>query len=113
MINGLKSINLAVAFFLELAMLGSFGYWGFHTGKTTILKVALGIGVPLLAVVIWGIFMAPNSSTRLEGAAYYAVYFSLFILAAGALFLAGQPTLGIVFSILVAIHTILASVWHQ
>lgn len=113
MINALKSINLALSFFLELAMLGSFGYWGFHTGKTAILNFILGIGVPLVTIVLWGIFMAPNSSTRLQGAAYYAVYFTLFALAVGALFLAGKPILGILFAALVVVNSTLVFIWHQ
>jgi hypothetical protein len=109
----MSAANLALAFFLELAMLGAFGYWGFWIGKTGMAKVGLGIGIPLLVAVMWGIFMAPRSSRRLQGAAYLALKLVLFGLAVAALILAGSPALGIVFGVLVVINTVLLSAWEQ
>ena len=43
----LKSVNLALAFLLELAMLAAYAYWGFQAGTSIIMKVVLGIGDPL------------------------------------------------------------------
>lgn len=51
-----KGINLALAFLLELVMLVVFGYWGFHTGSSTVVQWILGLGVPAIAIVIWSIF---------------------------------------------------------
>jgi hypothetical protein len=48
----LKNVNLALAFFLELAVLAALGYWGFYTGQGTLARIGLGIGAPLVAVVI-------------------------------------------------------------
>ncbi|MGE5224849.1 MAG: YrdB family protein [Omnitrophica WOR_2 bacterium] len=107
MLSILKSLNLFLAFLLELAMLAAFAYWGFHTGQTTILKIGLGIGIPLLAAVIWGLVMAPNSSRRLQGTAYLALKLVLFGLAVVALILTGNDTLGIVFGVVVVTNTIL------
>jgi hypothetical protein len=111
MLSVLKTLNLSLAFFLELAMLAAFAYWGFHTGQSTIAKIGLGIGIPLLVVVIWGRFMAPNSSTRLRGAAYLALKFLLFGLAVAALITTSNDTLGIVFGGVVLINAILLYVW--
>jgi len=91
----LKFIQLALAFALELAMLAAFAYWGFHTGGSALARLLLGIGVPLLVAVIWGVFMAPKSTRRLQGAAYLAVKVVLFGLAAVALVAAGQSLAGI------------------
>ncbi len=109
----LKSINLALAFFLELAMLVAFGYWGFQTGENAIVKIGLGIGIPLLAAVLWGVFMAPNSSMRLQGAAYLAVKLVLFGLAIAALIVAGKPGAGILLGAVFVVNTILLYVWQQ
>lgn len=46
---------------------------GFRVGNNTILKGVLGIGIPLIIAVIWGLFMAPRSPKQLQGAAYIAV----------------------------------------
>jgi hypothetical protein len=111
MLSVLKTFNLALAFFLELAMLAAFAYWGFYNGQSTIVKIGLGIGIPLLVAVIWGLFMAPNSSTRLQGAAYLALKFVLFGLAVAALIRTSNDTLGIVLGGVVVINTILLYAW--
>ena len=58
----IKSLNLLLRFLLELCGLVALGYWGFKTGQQMIVKIVLGIGGPLLFVVIWSIFLAPASS---------------------------------------------------
>ncbi len=108
----LKSINLAVSFFLELAMLAAFAYWGFQTGESTVMKILLGIGIPLLVATMWGIFMAPKSSRRLQGTSYLTVKVVLFGLAVLALIAARQPVAGIVLAVLFVINTILLYVWQ-
>jgi hypothetical protein len=113
MIAILKSVNLALAFLLELALLAAFAYWGFQTGSDTLVKVILGIGTPLLVAVIWGIFMAPNSARHLQGGAYLTLKAILFGLGIAALIEAGRPTLGLVFAAVVVINTILLYVWQQ
>ena len=54
MLELIKSVNLALRFLLELCALGALGYWGFKTGSTTSSKIGLGLGVPLVAAVVWG-----------------------------------------------------------
>jgi undecaprenyl pyrophosphate phosphatase UppP len=62
----IQSINLLLRFLLELCLLVIFGYWGFKTGQSTLAKIGLGIGIPLIVAVLWGIFLAPASDTRLQ-----------------------------------------------
>jgi len=95
----LKSINLAVAFLLELAMLVAYAGWGFHIGTTTLLKILLGIGTPILVAVIWSIFMAPRSQKRLQGRTYLILKVALFGLAIAALIVVGELAYGIVFAV--------------
>jgi Na+-translocating ferredoxin:NAD+ oxidoreductase RnfD subunit len=109
----LKSANLALTFLLELALLAAFGYWGFQSGGSTLLKILLGIGVPLLVALIWGVFMAPNSRRRLQGGAYLALKALLFGLAVAALIAAGETTLGAAFAVVVVINTVLLYLWRQ
>jgi Protein of unknown function (DUF2568) len=113
MIAILKSINLTLAFLLELALLAAFGYWGFQTGSGTLVKGLLGIGLPLLAAVIWGFFMAPNSARHLQGGAYLALKALLFGLGVAALMATGRIALGVAFAVVVVINTILLYVWQQ
>jgi Na+-translocating ferredoxin:NAD+ oxidoreductase RnfD subunit len=113
MITILKSINLALAFLLELALLAAFAYWGFQSGNSTLVKILLGIGLPLLVALIWGALMAPNSPRRLQGGAYLALKALLFGLGVAALMSAGRTMLGVLFAVVVVINTILLYVWQQ
>ena len=53
MFGTLKAINAGLAFFLELAMLAGFGYWGFYGDKSVLIKWILGIGIPVVVAVVW------------------------------------------------------------
>jgi hypothetical protein len=43
-----------VWFFLELAMLAAFTYWGFSSDAPIAVRILLGIGAPVVAIVLWG-----------------------------------------------------------
>jgi hypothetical protein len=68
--NGLHGAVLTVRFLCEVGMLAALAYWGFEAGDGA-LGVALGLGAPLVAIAIWGAFVAPKArlpvalSTRL------------------------------------------------
>jgi hypothetical protein len=109
----LKPANLALAFLLELCMLAAFGYWGFQTGSGVVMQLLLGLGVPAIAIVIWGILLAPRSARRLTGTPYTALKLIIFGLAALSLAVVGQTTLAIIFAILVVINVVLGYVWKQ
>ncbi len=93
-------------------MLGEFGFWGFQTGGSALMKILLGIGIPLLAVAVWGTFIAPNSKRHLQGTGYLVVKVVLFGLAAAALIIAGQRVAGIVLAAVFIIITILLYIWE-
>lgn len=109
----MKTVNLAVAFLLELCMLVALGYWGFQTGGSVPLNIVLGLGAPLIAIVIWARFMAPASANRLTGSAYLLVKLIIFGLAAIGLAVAGQVTLAIIFAVVSVINQMLVLVWKQ
>lgn len=106
-----QAANLALRFLLELAALAALGYWGFHTGHSALANVALGLGAPLIAAVVWGVFAAPRSDRRLHGPALVAV--QLAVLGAGVVALAGagRPVLAAVFAALVVLNAVLLQVW--
>jgi hypothetical protein len=109
----LKAANLALSFFLELCMVVAYGYWGFTTGSDLIAQLLLGIGVPAIIVVVWGIFIAPASNRRLKGFRHRILEIILFVAAMVALYSAGRPTLALGFAMLYAINVILRLVWKQ
>lgn len=75
----LKGLNLLVRFLLELCMLVAVGYWGFKTHSGWPMKILLGIGLPVLIAVLWGLFMAPKAVYPLSGASHLAVSLTLFL----------------------------------
>lgn len=109
----LKAFNSGLAFLLELAMLAAFSYWGFFGDKSIWVKWTLGIGVPLVAVVIWGYLLAPKSGHRL-GVTWGTILSSaLFLTAALALYQTGQSTLAIALALIVIINRGLILLWKQ
>ena len=72
MIETLQLINAGVAFFLELVTLTALGYWGFYGEKSLLAKWTLGIGLPFLTAVVWGMFLlAPSCSKGSASAGEY------------------------------------------
>ena len=109
----IKNANLALAFFLELAVLAALGYWGFQTGQGTIARIVLGTGAPAVAVVVWGLFGSPQAVWHLNGASRLLLEVVFFGSAAVALFAAGQHILGVAFALVFVLNTVLASVLGQ
>jgi hypothetical protein len=109
----LKGLNLALAFILELCMLAALGYWGFNTSDSTVLRLLLGFGVPLVVILIWARFLAPRSEKRLRGMAYLGLKTLIFGVAVVALVVAGQITPAIVLACVYVINQALGLLWKQ
>jgi len=98
--------NLTVAFLLELCALAALGYWGLRTGTGPVTKAALGIGTPLVAAVLWGLFAAPRATFSIPLASL-AVQLVVFGGATVALYAAGRHGLAITFVVLVVANSVL------
>ncbi len=110
--KALKTGNLALLFLLELCMLAALAFWGFHMGGSLMVKLALGIGAPLLAAIVWGILMAPRAAIKLPTPAHLALFLVIFGAAALALAVAGQPLLAVIFIALSILSKALTYVWR-
>ncbi|WP_131764892.1 YrdB family protein [Candidatus Protofrankia californiensis] len=111
--NILKSLNLLVAFMLELAMLAAFAYWGFHLDTNLFVKLLAGIGAPALIIVIWAMWAAPNASGRLSVPWLPLLKLALFGLAALSLYAGGKKDLAIEMFAVFVVSEALALAWHQ
>lgn len=109
----LKGLNAIVAFGLEMAMLVSFGYWGYQVGQGTLARWALAIGLPTVAIVIWGLYFAPKATRRLSILPGALLSLGLFVLGAFALYQTKQTELGIAIAIIALVNRILVLVWKQ
>lgn len=104
---GMHPINLALRFLLELVAWGGMGYWGW-TQHQGVLRVLLGIGLPLLAMTVWGVFRVPgdpkDSPVPVPGLIRLCIELLEFGLAVLLLIAAGQQAFAIGFAIVVALH---------
>ncbi len=108
-----RGANLTLSFLLELAMLAAFGYWGYQAGNSFWVSFALGISLPVLAAIIWGMVMAPKARFPLDRPWHVLLALVLFGLATAALFAAGRFDLALAFGSLVILNQILTYVLHQ
>ena len=109
----LVAANLAVRFVLELVALAALAVWGVHAGHSTLADIALGVGAPLVAAVIWGVFAAPRSSRRLRGPALVVLQMAVLGAGAAALAAAGHEALAAIFAVVVAVNAALLAAWGE
>jgi hypothetical protein len=104
---GSHPVNLALRFFLELAAWGSMGYWGW-TQHDGVLRVVLGIGLPVLAMALWGTFRIPgdpkDAPVAIPGWLRLILELAEFGLAVSLLYAAGREQWAIIFGAIIVLH---------
>ena len=108
-----QSANLLLRFLLELSALGALGYWGFHTTDGVIAKLGLGLGAPLVAAAVWGVFVSPKAAVPLSTPLWLLVQAGVFGAAMAALLASGRPSLAWALGLAVVINGVLMYVWGQ
>jgi hypothetical protein len=111
--EALKSANLAFRFILELLALVALGYWGFKTGQGTGMKWVLGFGIPIVAIVLWALFVAPEATVEPPVAVRVAIEVAILGGAALALVATGHPVLGIAYALVAVANRVLMAIWNQ
>lgn len=91
----LRGVVLAVRFACELGMLAALTAAGFALGQGT-LGWALGLGAPVLAGAVWGMFVAPKAMRPVPVPVRLAIELTLFGVATAGLAYAGRPGLALV-----------------
>jgi hypothetical protein len=95
-------VNAFLRVALELAALAALAIWGWRVGG-----VALAIGLPLLAVLLWGAFVAPRARWFLPLGGRLAVEALIFGAATVALISLGNPVLAVNLAVLASANSIL------
>jgi len=103
--------NLGLAFGVELAGLAVFAWWGWSAGSNTALRLVLAVGLPAIAVVLWGLFAAPTASYG-NPVITAIVKIAFFGLAGLALWSLDHRTLGIAFVVVVAANLLVIRTGH-
>ena len=104
--SALKSINLAISFLLELALLGTVAFWGFSLSLPILGRVLLGLALPSVAVVLWALFMAPRAKWRVPDLWKPVLALALFVGASVLLIMNGHVAAGSVFVVVAVLNTI-------
>lgn len=101
--------NLGLAFAMELAGLAAFAWWGWNASSSTVLRLLLAIGLPVIGAVLWGLFAAQAGSTY-GGPVVTPVFKVVFFGLAGlAVWTLDHPVLGVAFVLVVAANLLIIS----
>ncbi len=95
-------------FLLELFAFVSLGIWGFLAWPLPWPGVLVGIAAPVLAIVVWGLFLSPRAVIRLDPFGKAVVEIAIMGAAAIAWLDLGQPVVAIVFGILATVSGVLS-----
>jgi hypothetical protein len=111
--EALKSANLALRFILELLAVVALGFWGFTSGLGTAMRWVLGLGIPIAAIVLWALFVAPQATVQAPPGVRVAIEVVILAGAALALVATGHPALGLTYVVVVVANRILMVAWNQ
>lgn len=104
----MKSLNLALVFACEVALVTAVAWWGASAGG-----VVAGIVTGGALVVFWGAVMAPKARWRLPEPLRTAVALVLFALGTAAFVGVGETVVAIVFAAAAAGSTAAAQRWPE
>lgn len=105
--------NEGVRFLLEVVALMALGYWGYRTGQGQIVKIGLGLGIPLVIAVIWGLLGAPAAPYRLAQPWRLGLEVIILGSAVVGLYLLDRASLALIFGIIAILNTFLLYFWAQ
>ena len=92
--------NLGLRFVLELGALAGLAYAGARLADGTVVAVVLGVGLPLLAGVVWGLFVAPKATFDAPLVVRLLAEALVMVSAGVLLIVAGSVALGVVLLVL-------------
>ncbi|WP_375163397.1 YrdB family protein [Herbiconiux oxytropis] len=92
-------VNDVLHLVLEIFLFVSLGIWGFLTWPFP-WNIVVGIVAPLLAILIWALFLSPRAVIAIDSFGRALVEIALVMAAALAWFTLGQPIVAVVFAVL-------------
>ena len=87
-----------LAFGCELFMLALLVYAGISF-SSSVVGIVLAVVLPVAAIAIWGVWMAPASRRRLADPARLAAQCALFVVVGVLVAAAGRPVWGVAFAV--------------
>jgi hypothetical protein len=103
--SGVNLVNDVVAFVIEILLLFALGYIGFQKAPGPLwARVAMAVVLPLVMALLWGVFAAPKSRTRLTMPWLLGFKIAAFSAGTWAFYAAGQPMWALAFGAIAAAH---------
>ncbi|HAJ37501.1 MAG TPA: hypothetical protein DCL15_17675 [Chloroflexi bacterium] len=91
----ITTVGLGLHFLLELCALVAMVYAGFRIGDTLLMRLLLGVVLPVVAALAWGVLRVPNDPgpaiVAVPGLLRLLIEWAVFGIAISMLFWAGQP----------------------
>ena len=103
----MQLINLTGRFLLELAAIGAVAIWGYQAVGPLPIRIGLAIGAAAGFIAFWSLVVAPRADNAIPADVRVLIGSVVLLLAAGAMAMAGQPTLGLLFAAAVILNTVL------
>ncbi|MRG61080.1 DUF2568 domain-containing protein [Agromyces sp. CFH 90414] len=99
--------NDVLRFLLEIFAIVTLAIFGFLAFPLPWPGVAIGIGAPLLAIVLWGLFRSPKAVFAVDPFVKAIVEIAVFSSAAISWWILGQPVVAVVFAVIAAVSGII------
>jgi uncharacterized protein DUF2568 len=85
-----RGAMMAFRFAMELVTVAVLAWAGASASAGLAVRIVLGIGLPVLLIVIWGLVMAPAARRRLRDPARLIAEIAIFLASAAGLAIAGH-----------------------
>jgi hypothetical protein len=99
--------NDLIRFLLEVFAIVSLGIFGFVAFDLPWPGLLIGIGAPLLAILLWALFRSPKAVFAVDPFVKALVEIAVFSSAAIAWWIMGQPVVAVVFAVVAAVSGII------
>ncbi|WP_111720700.1 YrdB family protein [Homoserinimonas sp. OAct 916] len=100
-------INDIIRFVLEIFAFVSLGIWGFLAWPAPWQNIAFGLGAPVFAILVWGLFLSPKAVFRVDLFARSLIEIVIFASVAFAWWSLGQPIVALVFGVVAVVSGVI------
>ena len=109
----MKGLNLGFRFVLEMLVLVALFLFGWSLSDSLPVQLVLGLGLPAIVIVVWGLFVAPKASRRLADPVRLAVELVIWFAGVLAFGFAVSWLLALLFGMAVFVSLVLMFYWGQ
>jgi hypothetical protein len=95
-----RSVLLTVRFLTELALMAVLVWAGLGASLPLAARIVIAVAAPVLAMTIWGLWIAPRARRRLPDPLRLTIELVLFAVSALALALTGPVVAAVVFAVI-------------